>query len=147
MVEFKVELNENVGDKIEIYLSFKSKSEEDKISINHQFLLKLEKKYDILMKKYYNNEISYPILVLKKDLDLGLQAARELGVSMPVSAATREALQNHFGAASLKSNSEEYLDKDFSALLETVALNAGVKLEPENKDIKTGLETEIGTSN
>ena len=85
--------------------------------------------------------------LLKKDLDLGLQAARELGVSMPVSAATREALQNHFGAASLKSNSEEYLDKDFSALLETVALNAGVKLEPENKDIKTGLETEIGTSN
>ena len=85
--------------------------------------------------------------LLKKDLDLGLQAARELGVSMPVSAATREALQNHFGAASLKSNSEEYLDKDFSALLETVALNAGIKLEPENKDIKTGLETEIGTSN
>ena len=81
--------------------------------------------------------------LLKKDLDLGLQAARELGVSMPVSAATREALQGHFGVASLKSNSEEYLNKDFSAILETVALNAGKKLISENKEVKTGLEKEV----
>lgn len=69
MVEFKVELNESLNDKIEIHLSFKSKSEskEDKISIDHKFLLKLEKKYDTLMKRYYNNEIPYPILVLNKD--------------------------------------------------------------------------------
>ena len=80
--------------------------------------------------------------LLRKDLDLGLQAARELGVSMPVSAATREALQSHFGAASLKSNTKEYLEKDFSALLETVALNAGISLASENKDVKTGLESE-----
>ena len=40
--------------------------------------------------------------LLRKDLDLGLAAARELDVAMPVTAATREALQAHFGAATLK---------------------------------------------
>ncbi|MFN5572734.1 MAG: hypothetical protein ACK495_31835, partial [Bradyrhizobium sp.] len=35
-----------------------------------------------------------------------------------------------------------YLDKDFAALLETVALAAGVKLQPENVPMPTGLETE-----
>ncbi len=79
--------------------------------------------------------------LLKKDLDLGLKAARDLGVTMPTTAATREALQSHFGAAQLKSDSQDYLDLDFSAILETVALHAGMKLVSENKDIKTGLET------
>ena len=69
MVEFKVELNESLNEQIEIHLSFKNKSEsdKDKIWIDHQFLLKLGKKYDDLMKRYYNNEISYPILNLNKD--------------------------------------------------------------------------------
>ena len=66
--------------------------------------------------------------LLRKDLDLGLAAGRELGVTMPVTAATREALQAHFGAASLKDNPEGYLQGDFAALLETVALAAGEKL-------------------
>ena len=80
--------------------------------------------------------------LLRKDLDLGLQAARELGVAMPVTAATREALQGHFGAATLKDDSAAYLEKDFAALLETVALAAGLKLSPENVPMPTGLETE-----
>ena len=37
--------------------------------------------------------------LLRKDLDLGLQNARELEVAMPVAAAAREALQAHFGIA------------------------------------------------
>lgn len=78
--------------------------------------------------------------LLRKDLDLGLAAARELGVAMPVTAATREALQAHFGAASLKPDPEGYLQKDFSALIETVALAAGMKLRSENKLVKSGLE-------
>ena len=81
-----------------------------------------------------------PVL-LRKDLDLGLEAARKLGVSMPVTSATREALQAHFGT-SLQINNNDYSEKDFSSLLETVAINAGLKLETENKDIKTGLEVE-----
>ena len=77
--------------------------------------------------------------LLRKDLDLGLQAARDLDVAMPVTAATREALQSHFGAATLKDDPSAYLEKDFAALLETVALAAGLKLSPENVPMPTGL--------
>jgi 3-hydroxyisobutyrate dehydrogenase len=80
--------------------------------------------------------------LLRKDLDLGLKAARDLDVPMPVTAATREALQSHFGAATLREDPAAYLEKDFSALLETVALASGVKLEPENVPMPTGLEVE-----
>jgi 3-hydroxyisobutyrate dehydrogenase len=80
--------------------------------------------------------------LLRKDLDLGLKAARDLDVPMPVTAATREALQSHFGAASLQKDPAAYLEKDFSALLETVALASGIKLEPENVPMPTGLEVE-----
>ena len=80
--------------------------------------------------------------LLRKDLDLGLKAARDLGVAMPVTAATREALQSHFGAASLKPDPAAHLEKDFAALLETVALAAGIKLLSENVPMPTGLETE-----
>jgi 3-hydroxyisobutyrate dehydrogenase len=78
--------------------------------------------------------------LLRKDLDLGLQAARELEVPMPVAAATREVLQAHFGAAALKPDPAAYLAQDFAALLETVALAAGLTLEPENVPVPTGLE-------
>ena len=79
--------------------------------------------------------------LLRKDLDLGLKAARDLDVAMPVTAATREALQGHVGAL-LAKNDPALLEKDFSALLETVALAAGIKLAPENVPMPTGLETE-----
>jgi len=79
--------------------------------------------------------------LLRKDLDLGLKAARDLDVPMPVTAATREALQSHFGAATLKPDPAAYLEKDFAALIETVALAAGVKVSPENVPMPTGLET------
>jgi len=78
--------------------------------------------------------------LLRKDLDLGLEAGRTLGVPMPVTATTREALQAHFGAASLKDDPEAYLQEDFAALLETVALASGIQLESENDPYPTGLE-------
>ena len=78
--------------------------------------------------------------LLRKDLDLGLAAARELDVAMPVTAATREALQAHFGAASLKADPAAYLERDFAALIETVALAAGMTLTSENKTVPSGLE-------
>jgi len=49
-------------------------------------------------------------------------------------------LQSHFGAATLQRNPEQYLQKDFAALAETMALAAGMKLESENKNVPTGLE-------
>ena len=79
--------------------------------------------------------------LLRKDVDLGLKEARELNVAMPVTAATREALQTHFGAAQTKENPEAYLSSDFSALLETVGTQAGITMKPENVEVPTGLET------
>jgi len=78
--------------------------------------------------------------LLRKDVDLGLSLGREWDVPMPVTAATREVLQTHFGAATLKPDPEAYLQKDFAALMETMALAAGMKLESENKNVPTGLE-------
>ena len=79
--------------------------------------------------------------LLRKDLDLGLELGREIDVPMPVTAAAREMLQSHFGVASLQKNPAEYLQKDFAALAETMALAAGMKLTSENKNVPTGLET------
>ena len=78
--------------------------------------------------------------LLRKDLDLGLAAGREMDVPMPVAAAAREALQAHFGAAQLQPDPAAYLEKDFAALLETGALAAGMQLKPENVKVPTGLE-------
>lgn len=78
--------------------------------------------------------------LLRKDVDLGLSAARELNVSMPITAATREALQTHFGLAQSKDDPENYLAQDFSALLETVASQSGINLESENAEVSSGLE-------
>ena len=78
--------------------------------------------------------------LLRKDLDLGLALGRDWDVTMPVTAAAREMLQSHFGAATLKEKPEEYLQKDFAALMETMALASGMKLESENQNVPTGLE-------
>jgi 3-hydroxyisobutyrate dehydrogenase len=78
--------------------------------------------------------------LLRKDLDLGLELGREQDVPMPVTAAAREMLQSHFGAASLQRDPEGYLQKDFAALAETMALMAGMRLTSENKNVSTGLE-------
>jgi 3-hydroxyisobutyrate dehydrogenase len=78
--------------------------------------------------------------LLRKDLDLGLTHGHELEVPMPVTAAAREALQVHFGAAQLKPDPAAYLQQDFAALLETAAIGAGMTLKSEKKRIPTGLE-------
>jgi 3-hydroxyisobutyrate dehydrogenase len=78
--------------------------------------------------------------LLRKDLDLGLALGRDWDVVMPVTAAAREMLQSHFGAATLKAKPDEYLQKDFAALMETMGLASGMKLESENQNVPTGLE-------
>ncbi|HEX5077946.1 MAG TPA: NAD(P)-dependent oxidoreductase [Geminicoccaceae bacterium] len=78
--------------------------------------------------------------LLRKDLDLGLANARTLEVAMPVAAAAREALQAHFGTACLQDDPGAHLQKDFAALLETVALQAGVRLESEDVPVDNGLD-------
>tara|TARA_B100000575_G_scaffold291585_1_gene297884 strand:- start:867 stop:1817 length:951 start_codon:yes stop_codon:yes gene_type:complete len=78
--------------------------------------------------------------LLLKDLDLGLQSGKELGVPMPVTAATRQAVQQHSGR--IERMAKENLEKDFGMLLESVADGAGITLQPENVPIPTGLEVE-----
>ena len=78
--------------------------------------------------------------LLRKDLDLGLALGREWDVPMPVTAATREVLQAHIGAAMLKPDAKEYLEKDFATLMESMATASGMKLESENKNVPSGLE-------
>jgi 3-hydroxyisobutyrate dehydrogenase len=77
--------------------------------------------------------------LLRKDLDSASRSAAN-GTPMPVTAATREVLQTHFGAATPKSDPEKYLQEDFAALWETMALASGMKLKSENKNVPTGLE-------
>jgi 3-hydroxyisobutyrate dehydrogenase len=79
--------------------------------------------------------------LLLKDIDLGLGAARDLSVAMPVAAAARQAVQAHCGMASLQADPAAYLEADFAALLETMARFAGLSLASENKSVASGLET------
>jgi 3-hydroxyisobutyrate dehydrogenase len=78
--------------------------------------------------------------LLRKDLDLGLELGREHDVPMPVTAATRELLQAHIGAAMLRPDAEDYLQKDFATLMETMAQMSGMRLASENKNVPSGLE-------
>jgi 3-hydroxyisobutyrate dehydrogenase-like beta-hydroxyacid dehydrogenase len=72
-----------------------------------------------------------PVL-LRKDFDLGLKAAGELGVPMPVVAAAREPVQ----AAIAQGHDKE----DFAILLALQAQASGLDLVPENVDVSDGLE-------
>ncbi|HZK50477.1 MAG TPA: NAD-binding protein, partial [Actinomycetota bacterium] len=71
-----------------------------------------------------------PVL-LRKDFDLGLKAARELDVPMPLAALTHEIVQSLIGRG--------YLDEDFAVLLEQQADASGLKLESEDADVSDGL--------
>lgn len=78
--------------------------------------------------------------LLRKDLDLGLQSGRDLGVPMPVTAAAREVLQMHIGMVAYQSDSSASDDQDFAAMLGTLAMLSGIELEAENVKVSSGLE-------
>jgi 3-hydroxyisobutyrate dehydrogenase-like beta-hydroxyacid dehydrogenase len=71
-------------------------------------------------------------LLLRKDFDLGFQAARELDVPMPVAAAAQQTVQALIGSGRT--------EEDFAALLEMQAQLSGLDLVSENADIDEGLE-------
>jgi 3-hydroxyisobutyrate dehydrogenase len=71
-----------------------------------------------------------PVL-LRKDLDLGLAAARKLGAPMALAALTREILQGLIG--------QGVTNQDFAALLVQQAKLAGLALAPENVAVSDGL--------
>jgi len=71
-----------------------------------------------------------PVL-LRKDFDLGLAAARELDVPMPVAAVTAQLVQ-----ATVSSGR---VDEDFAILLDQQAAASGLELKPENVAVDDGL--------
>jgi 3-hydroxyisobutyrate dehydrogenase len=71
--------------------------------------------------------------LLCKDLDLGLDAGRELGVPMPLTSITRDMVQTLIGAG--------YGAEDFAALIKLQARASGIELKPENVPVGDGLSS------
>jgi len=74
---------------------------------------------------------TFTAALLRKDFDLGLAAARQADVALPVAALVHEIIQGLIGAG--------HADQDFAALLESAAAAAGLPLVSENADISDGL--------
>jgi 3-hydroxyisobutyrate dehydrogenase-like beta-hydroxyacid dehydrogenase len=70
-------------------------------------------------------------LLLRKDLDLGLAAARSLETPLPLAAQVREIVQAAIG--------QGYRDCDFAALIEVQAKASGMELRPENVEVDPGI--------
>jgi 3-hydroxyisobutyrate dehydrogenase-like beta-hydroxyacid dehydrogenase len=70
--------------------------------------------------------------LLRKDFDLGLAAAREHEVPMPVAALVHQIVQSLVGHG--------YGEQDFAAVLELQARAAGLELVSENAEVTDGLE-------
>jgi len=70
-------------------------------------------------------------LLLRKDLELGLDAGRKTATPMPVTALTREIVQNLIGLG--------FKDVDFATLLVQQARNAGYDVKAENEPVTDGL--------
>jgi 3-hydroxyisobutyrate dehydrogenase len=75
---------------------------------------------------------TFTATLLRKDFDLGLAAAREHEVSLPVAALVHQIVQSLIGHG--------YGDQDFAALLELAAQSAGLPLESEHSLITDGLD-------
>jgi 3-hydroxyisobutyrate dehydrogenase-like beta-hydroxyacid dehydrogenase len=71
-----------------------------------------------------------PALLLK-DFHLGFEAAHDLGVSMPLAAATEQIVQGMLG---ISGN-----EVDFAALIELTARASGLELVPEDVEVDDGL--------
>ena len=75
--------------------------------------------------------VTFTPKLLRKDMDLGLDAGRRFEVPMPLSALTRDLLQQMIGHG--------MTEQDFSTLILMQAKASGVELKPENMKIGDGL--------
>jgi 3-hydroxyisobutyrate dehydrogenase len=73
-------------------------------------------------------------VLLRKDFDLGLEAAREHGVPMPVAALAAEMVSSAIGAG--------HISEDFATLLLEQARRSGVELVSEQAVVDDGLGTD-----
>jgi 3-hydroxyisobutyrate dehydrogenase-like beta-hydroxyacid dehydrogenase len=76
-------------------------------------------------------KVTFTPALLRKDLDLGLDAARRFGVPMPLAAMTRDRVQTLIGRG--------MTEQDFATLLVLQALDSGLTLAPENVAVDDGL--------
>jgi 3-hydroxyisobutyrate dehydrogenase len=77
-------------------------------------------------------KVTFTPKLLRKDLDLGLSAAREFGVPMPLASLTRDLVQTLIG------NGMD--DEDFAKLIVLQANASGIELAPENVPVGDGLD-------
>jgi 3-hydroxyisobutyrate dehydrogenase-like beta-hydroxyacid dehydrogenase len=77
---------------------------------------------------------TFTSLLLRKDLQLGLTAGKELGVPMPLAAATDMLVAQVIGAG--------YTEDDFATLVLEQARRSGYQIEPENVPVDNGLAPE-----
>jgi 3-hydroxyisobutyrate dehydrogenase len=75
--------------------------------------------------------VTFTPKLLRKDLDLGLDAGREFEVPMPLTSLTRDLLQQMIGRG--------MTEQDFSTLLLMQAEASGLDLQPENVQVGDGL--------
>ena len=76
-------------------------------------------------------KVTFTPHLLRKDLDLGLDAGRELEVPMPLASLTRDLLQQMIGHG--------MADQDFATLILMQAKASGIALKPENVEVGDGL--------
>lgn len=74
---------------------------------------------------------TFTMPLLRKDLDLGLSAAHELEVLMPLAAATAQLVMGAIGAG--------HVEDDFATLILEQARSSGITLTPENVPVGDGL--------
>jgi 3-hydroxyisobutyrate dehydrogenase-like beta-hydroxyacid dehydrogenase len=77
---------------------------------------------------------TFTSVLLRKDLQLGLAAGRDLGVPMPLAAATDMLVAQVIGAG--------YTEDDFATLVLEQARRSGYEIEPENVLVDDGLAPE-----
>ena len=77
--------------------------------------------------------VTFTPKLLRKDLDLGLDAGREFEVPMPLTSLTRDLLQQMIG--------QGMTEQDFSTLILAQAKASGIDLKPENKEVGDGLSS------
>ncbi len=76
-------------------------------------------------------KVTFTPHLLRKDLDLGLDAGRELEVPMPLASLTRDLLQQMIGHG--------LSEQDFATLVMMQAKASGIDLKPENVEVGDGL--------
>jgi len=76
-------------------------------------------------------KVTFTPELLRKDLDLGLDAGRRFEVPLPLATATRDLIQSMMGRG--------MREEDFATLLVQQAEASGIKLKPENVEVKDGL--------